>query len=326
MKNLYRTAFEQVLSQLGSDPARVAEQRAALASRCSATEKEAHPMRIKKVTQTVLIAAAVAAVLSVGALAASGAIHIPFLTTGGITQGVDEDGNHYSAVSMDTSGTPLEVRDGRLYLTAEDGQELDLTGQFSEETAYVYSYQTADGYVHDIIIGGTVEDYGCMEFVYDADGNFTGGSGSFPSAYSSTNEPEWLIAYQQAHGLPTFGGAADSEDGAESVSGSDGSFGNGQPIWLEKGITVENGQVLLAVNSETLDITGQFSQEQAYVYTAPDTDENGFHHIILVGGTSEEPKTAEYAYQDGGGWHMSMGVHPEDAPWLETWMTEQGLR
>ena len=320
MKKLYQTTFDQVLDQLGPDPARVAEQRAALASRCSATEKEAHPMHFKKIARTLLAAAAVIAAVSVGALAASGAIHIPFLTGGGITQGVDEDGTNYSAVSMDTSGTPLEVRDGRLYLTTEDGQELDLTGLFSEETAYVYTYQTAGGYVHDTIIGGTVEDYGCMEFVYDADGNFTGGSGSFPSAYSSTNEPDWLIAYQQAHNLPTFG----SGDEPESVS-DDVSFGSAQPLWLENEVTVEDGRVLLAVNGETLDITGQFSEEQAYVYTAPNSDENGFHHIILVGGTPEEPGTAEYAYQDNGGWHMGMNVHPEDAPWLEAWMTEQGL-
>ena len=64
----------------------------------------------------------------------------------------------------------LTVRGGSVYFTTETGEELDITGQFSEAEPYVYSYTASDGSAHDIVIGGSLEDYGYMEYVYDASG------------------------------------------------------------------------------------------------------------------------------------------------------------
>ena len=95
----------------------------------------------------------------------------------------------------------LTVRGGSVYFTTETGEELDITGQFSEAEPYVYSYTASDGSAHDIVIGGSLEDYGYMEYVYDAGGSFVGSAGILPTGYDSANSPPWLTAYEEARGL-----------------------------------------------------------------------------------------------------------------------------
>ena len=265
-------------------------------------------MHRKNITRTVLVAAAAAAALSVGALAASGAIRIPFLIGGAFTQGTDQTGTGCSRVALIISEPVLEDRDGRLCLTAEDGQALDLTGLFSQTDAYVYSYQDADGYIHNVVVGGTAENYGCFEFLYDAEGVYHGGGGTFPSGYSEASVPDWLAVYKQANGIPAFW----QPSGAWAETGGEAGFRSTQPQWLEKGVTLQDGRVLVTVDGEILDITRQFSPERAYVYTAEGADAAGFRHILLMGGTPENIGTADYAYTDGGGWSMSSSFYPAE--------------
>lgn len=52
-----------------------------------------------------------------------------------------------------------------------------------------------------IVIGGSLEDYGYMEYVYDAGGSFVGSAGILPTGYDSANSPPWLTAYEEARGL-----------------------------------------------------------------------------------------------------------------------------
>ena len=199
MKKLYQRTFEQVLAQTGH-PARADALRAALASRCPSADLEVISMtRRRKTLRTLLVAAAVLAALTVGALAAAGVFDIPFLLGGGITRGVDQNGDHY--VSNSFSGeNPLEVRDGRIYL-AVDGQELDLTGRFSEEEAYVYTCRDGAGNTHELVVGGTLEDYGWLEYVYDPDGFNVGSAGTLPASYDGEHYPAWLVSYADSRGL-----------------------------------------------------------------------------------------------------------------------------
>ena len=76
MKKLYQRTFEQVLAQTCPPLNRVEEQRRALASRCSHTESEVTAMTTKprRPIRILVAAAAVAAALTAGALAASGAL------------------------------------------------------------------------------------------------------------------------------------------------------------------------------------------------------------------------------------------------------------
>lgn len=39
------------------------------------------------------------------------------------------------------------------------------------------------------MIGGSLEDYGYMEYVYDAGGSFVGSAGILPTGYDSRQQP-----------------------------------------------------------------------------------------------------------------------------------------
>ena len=306
MKKLYQKTFEQALAQTYAPPEQVEAQRSALASRCSQPELEVTAMttKLRRPIRILVTAAVVAAALTVGALAASGVLsRIPLLTGGAMERGVNPDGTGYSSVSVSTDqeSYPVEARDGKIWFTTETGEELDITGQFSETEPYVYSYTDADGINHDLVVGGTAEDFGCFEFVYDSENNFTGGTGAYPDSYDGVTDPAWLTAYQQAHDIPV------SSDDTDS----------GELIWLDPQLAVEDGKVLLTVGGETTDITGRFSEREAYVYTVE--GEDGLPHVILVGGTAEEPYEAEIILRDDGTWCAVSGA-PENSTWFDAYV------
>lgn len=118
--------------------------------------------------------------------------------------------------------------------------------------------------------------------------------------------PVWLAFYREANGLPTPNGGEPVEQ--DSSSGL---------IWLDPQLAVEDGKVLLTVDGETTDITGRFSESEAYVYTVEGAD--GLPHVILVGGTAEEPCTAEIVEEADGTWTCSTDT-PEDSPWLTNYI------
>ena len=122
------------------------------------TTKPRRPIRI------LVAAAAVAAALTAGALAASGALgSIPLLSGGAFTSTDSVNWNEPDAgatvapsqehVCFPVREEPdlLTVRGGSVYFTTETGEELDITGQFSEAEPYVYSYTASDGSAHDIV-------------------------------------------------------------------------------------------------------------------------------------------------------------------------------
>ena len=306
MKKLYQKTFEQALAQTYAPPERVEAQRSALASRCSPPKSEVTAMTAKprRPIRILVTAAAVTAALTVGALAASGVLsRIPLLTGGQIevAYGTRPDGSGYASISRSTDSEtcPVEVRDGAVWFTTETGEALDITGQFSETEPYVYSYTDSVGARHDVVVGGTPENYGYFEYAYSEDGSFGGGTGVYPDGdYSALHPPVWLAAYQEANGLPTPGG---------------GQSADGELAWLEPALAVEDGRVLLTVDGETTDITGRFSESEAYVYTTEDAD--GRTHVILAGGPAEEPHTAEIVVAADGTWTCSTDA-PEDSPWL----------
>ena len=309
MKKLYQKTFEQALAQTYAPPEQVEAQRSALASRCSKPESEVTAMTTKPIRpiRILVTAAAVAAALTVGALAASGVLsRITFHTGATIEYGVNEDGTEYSTVSgtsLDES-YPVEVRNDRAWFTTETGEELDITGQFSETEPYVYSYVDEGGLTHDIVVGGTLESFGLFEYLYDEGGGYTASTGYLPP--ESPAYPAWRAAYEAEHGIPAPSGGEPVEQ--DSSSGL---------IWLDPQLAVEDGKVLLTVGGETTDITGRFSESKAYVYTTEGAD--GLPHVILVGGTAEEPYEAEIILRDDGTWCAVSGA-PEDSAWLTSYI------
>ena len=314
MKKLYQKTFEQALAQTYAPPEQVEAQRSALASRCSQPKSEVTAMTAKprRPIRILVTAAVVAAALTVGALAASGVLsRIPLLTGGQIevSYGTGEDGSSYGRISKSTGeeSCPVEIRDGVVWFTTETGEELDITGQFSETEPYVYSYTDSVGARHDVVVGGTPENYGYFEYAYSEDGSFGGGAGVYPDGdYSALHPPVWLAAYRQANGLPSPSGGDPMEQDA-----------GGELVWLDPQLAVEDGKVLLTVGGETTDITGRFSEREAYVYTTEGAD--GLPHVILVGGTAEEPYEAEIILRDDGTWCAVSGA-PEDSAWLTSYI------
>ena len=314
MKKLYQKTFEQALAQTYAPPEQVEAQRSALASRCSQPKSEVTAMTAKprRPIRILITAAVVAAALTAGALAASGVLsRIPLLTGGQIevSYGTRPDGSGYADISRstDVENCPIEVRDGVVWFTTETGEEVDITGQFSETEPYVYSYTDSVGARHDVVVGGTPENYGYFEYAYSEDGSFGGGAGVYPDGdYSALHPPVWLAAYRQANGLPSPSGGDPMEQDA-----------GGELIWLDPQLAVEDGKVLLTVGGETTDITGRFSESEAYVYTTEGAD--GLPHVILVGGTAEEPYEAEIILRDDGTWCAVSGA-PEDSAWLTSYI------
>lgn len=309
MKKLYQKTFEQALAQTYAPPEQVEAQRSALASRCSKPKSEVTAMTAKprRPIRILVTAAVVAAALTAGALAASGVLsRITFHTGATIEYGVNEDGTEYSTVSgtsLDES-YPVEVRNDRAWFTTETGEELDITGQFSETEPYVYSYVDEGGLTHDIVVGGTLESFGLFEYLYDEGGGYTASTGYLPP--ESPAYPAWRAAYEAEHGIPAPSGGEPVEQ--DSSSGL---------IWLDPQLAVEDGKVLLTVGGETTDITGRFSEREAYVYTTEGAD--GLPHVILVGGTAEEPYEAEIILRDDGTWCAVSGA-PEDSAWLTSYI------
>ena len=309
MKKLYQKTFEQALAQTYAPPEQVEAQRSALASRCSQPKSEVTAMTTKprRPIRILITAAVVAAALTAGALAASGVLsRITFHTGATIEYGVNEDGTEYSTVSgtsLDES-YPVEARNDRAWFTTETGEELDITGQFSETEPYVYSYVDEGGLTHDIVVGGTLESFGLFEYLYDEGGGYTASTGYLPP--ESPAYPAWRAAYEAEHGIPAPSGGEPVEQ--DSSSGL---------IWLDPQLAVEDGKVLLTVGGETTDITGRFSEREAYVRTDEGVD--GSTHVILVGGTATEPHTAEFVVEADGTWTCSTDA-PEDSAWLTSYI------
>lgn len=204
MDNLYQKTFDQ----LHMPDQRRQSLRAELASRCSHDEMEAIPMKTnRKIRRPIvaLVAVFLISALSVTAFAYGDQLKEIFFSispSSVIEQGVDEDGNPYTQVSLDgTSGSPLQTReDGRLYFVM-DGQETDITDLCSYTTPYIHDSTDQDGNRHIMIVGGETDAIGYAEFVLDPDGQPLGGFSSFGTSEGPADAP-WLDAAKADLNLP----------------------------------------------------------------------------------------------------------------------------
>lgn len=92
-------------------------------------------------------------------------------------------------------GVPLLFEEGRLYFTG-DGGKTDITDEISETEPCVFNVVDDMGNTHKFIIGGRAEKdyYGYDEELYDSEGVYRGGVGSYGYMINFTldNLPEWL--------------------------------------------------------------------------------------------------------------------------------------
>lgn len=124
---------------------------------------------------TIILAAA----LAVGALlsiAAGLPARVYNFATGGQVY-VSPD-SYYGSMTIDTAdfAAPVKAEDGRLWFEA-DGQHIDITDKVDENTPYIYERTDPDtGEKGNVIVGGTVEDFGWAElFIIDGEINSVSG-------------------------------------------------------------------------------------------------------------------------------------------------------
>lgn len=149
---------------------------------------------------SLLVAAVLICALSISAFAYGGMQLYQMLTGGTITHGQDADGTYVSAVSLGDEVSPVEVRDGRLYLTI-NGEDKDITDECSYTEPYIYECVAEDGLRHSFIIGGDLDAIGWAEFIWDEDNMPTGGGASFGSSAGPDDAP-WFDVGKETLGLP----------------------------------------------------------------------------------------------------------------------------
>ncbi len=162
--------------------------------KCNLIKEE--PVLKKKFSYRTAVVAAVFVLSLASAGFAYGNQIIQLLGGGQIEEGKDANGDNY--ISMDTGfvNDPIEVRDGQIYFVL-DGSNTNITDQCSETTYYQYETVDKNGYRHVVLIGGTPDDIGMAEYIWDESGTFSGSNAS----YNHSKEPAWLTAAQEALGV-----------------------------------------------------------------------------------------------------------------------------
>ena len=191
--------FERTFDAVKMPQERQEHIREALSSRISEIERENNYMNTKSVAyrkpKVALIAAIIAlsSMLLVGFAFAYGTQIIELLGGGRI-----ESGDSSVSISM-VESYPYEVREGRVYFML-DGSGKDITSYCSEDTFYQYESINENGYRHVLLIGGTPDNLGWTEIVFDENGNLVGSTG-IGSAYT-----EWENMGRKQLGLAPWGG------------------------------------------------------------------------------------------------------------------------
>lgn len=205
MSNNYKRTFSQI--EMSKEQAETL--RAALLSQVCEPTKEETTMKHGTILRRPIFALAAIILifsLSITAMAYGEKIvdNIYYFFTGGTIETViDEQGKSHSSSSIDTgiASDPFELReDGRVYLIA-NGENLDITDQFSQTVPYIYECTGSDGLRHIFVIGGRTDAPDYAEFIWDAEGNPAGGKSVFNNGEGSDGAP-WLSAAGEQLNLP----------------------------------------------------------------------------------------------------------------------------
>lgn len=129
---------------------------------------------------TAVIAAVVVLSLTLVGFAYGSQI-IQLLGGGHFEEGKDSNGNNFVSMDIGFEYDPIEVRDGQIYFVL-DGSDTNITNQCSEETYYQYETIDDNGYRHVVLIGGTADNVGMAEYIWDESGSFRGGNASYNSS------------------------------------------------------------------------------------------------------------------------------------------------
>ncbi len=117
---------------------------------------------------------------------------IQMLGGGRFVEGRDSHGNYFATMDSGFEHEPVEVRDGQIYFVL-DGSNTNITEQCSEESYYQYETVDNNGFRHVLLIGGTTDNVGMAEYLWDQSGELRGSSATYKG-----ETPAWLISAQKA--------------------------------------------------------------------------------------------------------------------------------
>ena len=168
--------------------------------------------RLPKAAKIVLAAAlAVGCVLSIAAGLPAQVYH--FIGGGSVT--VDPNTNTAYYDRLDAVPPAEADENGRLWLTVDD-QRLDITDKISEDTPYLYERtDPATGQKGYLLLGGTVDDFGWMEW-FQMDGDW------FWHAENCMRNQSNSFSVGQAGGVSSGTGTVVVEDPVPAASGDVG--------------------------------------------------------------------------------------------------------
>lgn len=294
MKQLYRSTFDQV--RLPDQAAEQMRERLAAAS----SPKEVLPMK-KHIWRTIPVAAVLIAALVCTAFAYGDQIlcQLQMLVGGTVISGTDEEGNRFVHMTDSGDSSPVEVEDGCICFVRGDIRE-DITDRCSEERYFSYEETTEDGARQVLVIGGTPEQVGYVNFAWMPDGSFASSGEAEDAPWLRQAYADYGVEWNEA----LWDGTLDTE-----------------PVLPYE---VRDGRVYFTLDGSDQDITDQCSEDSWFTYETTGTD--GSRQITLVGGAPEEVNYLEIVYsgdQDGA---VSVSNPVGDyADWMGLALQEYGL-
>lgn len=90
----------------------------------------------------------------------------------------------------------MEISGDRIYFVLNDIR-IDITDKCSKTTYFRYDYLAPSGMTHIIFVGGSIDNLGWAEFIFDEDGNYINNLMSIPSG------SDWLDDAEVSIGVPT---------------------------------------------------------------------------------------------------------------------------
>jgi hypothetical protein len=143
-----------------------------LSSRYLENRKEDNIVNIKSRSTKRLMTALIAAVLMLSLLTVVGFAYssqIIELLGGNRVESGRSGGWDYVSYTI-TEESPAEVRDGKVFFIL-DGNDKDITGYVSETSFYEYEHFTDEGWRHVVVVGGTPDNLGWADYVWNEIGD-----------------------------------------------------------------------------------------------------------------------------------------------------------
>lgn len=320
MERDYRRMFEQALRQVQPDQAREDALRAQLARRWTerAQGEKAPGRKRGKLLRSAVLAAAVAAALTV-TVAAEVAARQPVALLA--MAEVREDG----CIAFDAPENVgvFRIKDRYYLQVTEDGEPIDITGQFSETVPYVYVRELEE----------ESSGYDCLKYVVGGCGDRIAAWILMHDAHAQEGDLEGRLIYGNRAELdPIWWRTYCYENYAPGTWKSLGGYNHKELRLVMEGWTADAGaqRVTMTIKGGEVDITQQLSADEPYILPVEGEERSptGFNrHEVLAYRDGDQVRYAEFVYTPEGKLQFWMPFNCPSAAqldWLEGYVAEHG--